>query len=66
MSAGTVPDGRRKGERMKLYFYIRREVIGKDAHIIRCEECEVIEKPKSYYPVDSFPSETCRRFIKKR
>ena len=65
MSTSTVPDGRRKGEQMKLYFYIRREVIGKDAHIIRCEECEVTEKPKSYYPVDRFPNGTYRSFIKK-
>lgn len=50
---------------MKLYFYIRREVIGKDAHIIRREECEVTEKPKTYYPVDRFPNGTYRSFIKK-
>lgn len=50
---------------MKLYFYIRRKVIGKDAHIIRREECEVIEKPKTYYPVDRFPNGTYRSSIKK-
>ena len=50
---------------MKLYFYILTKETRTDSHIIRCEECEVIEKPKTYYPVDKFPNGTYRSFIRK-
>lgn len=39
---------------MKLYFYfLERPFKGKP--YIRCEECEVINKPKTYKPIDKFP-----------
>lgn len=38
---------------MKLYFYFL-ESYGANPHI-RCEECEVEEKPKTYKAVDKFP-----------
>ena len=50
---------------MKLYFYILEKETKTDSHIIRCEECEVIEKPKTYYPADKFPNGTYRSFIRK-
>ena len=50
---------------MKLYFYILTKETGTDSHIIRYEECEVIEKPKTYYPVDKFPNGTFRSSIRK-
>lgn len=52
---------------MKLYFYFLDNPGSSDA-IIRCEECEVIEKEKTYIPVDSFPSgyEYHRYYIKRR
>lgn len=39
---------------MKLYFYILERPRGKKP-FVRCDECEVIEKPKTYYPVNRFP-----------
>ena len=36
---------------MKLYFYIIEEPYNKNP-FVGFEECEVIEKPKTYYPVD--------------
>ena len=66
MPVGTVSDGRRKGEKfMKLYFYILTKETKTDSHIIRYEECEVIEKPKTYYPLDKFPNGIYRGFILK-
>ncbi len=39
---------------MKLYFYfLERPFKGKT--YIRSDECEVINKPKTYKPVDKFP-----------
>lgn len=35
---------------MKLYFYFL------ETNKIRCKECEVEEKPKTYKPVDKFPA----------
>ena len=64
MFVSTVSDGRRKGERMKLYFYFLERPYLKDP-FIRFEECEVIEKNKTYYPVDKFPNGTYRDFIRK-
>lgn len=39
---------------MKLYFYILEKPYNKNP-FIRFEECEVIEKPKTYKPKDRFP-----------
>lgn len=44
---------------MKLYFYFLEE----DG--IRQEECEVIEKPKTYYPSAEFPKGFVGCFIRK-
>lgn len=44
---------------MKLYFYFLET--GK----IRFKECEVIEKPKTYKPVNKFPSGFYGRYVKK-
>ena len=44
---------------MKLYFYFLRT--GK----IRSEECEVDEKPKTYKPVNKFPSGFYGCYVKK-
>lgn len=44
---------------MKLYFYFLET--GK----IRCEECEVEEKPKTYKPVDRFPAGYYGCYVKK-
>lgn len=44
---------------MKLYFYFLEE----DG--IRSEECEVLEKPKTYKPVDKFPEGFYGCYIKK-
>lgn len=49
---------------MKLYFYFLERPYLKDP-FIRFEECEVIEKAKTYYPVDKFPTGTYRSFIRK-
>lgn len=40
---------------MKLYFYFLETPYKRDSYI-RFEECEVEEKPKTYKPVDKFPS----------
>lgn len=44
---------------MKLYFYFLET--GK----IRCAECEVEEKPKTYKPVDRFPAGYYGCYVKK-
>lgn len=44
---------------MKLYFYFLET--GK----IRCEECEVEEKPKTYKPVNGFPKGYYGCYVKK-
>lgn len=44
---------------MKLYFYFLEK------NRIRCEECNVIEKPKTYYPENRFPDGIYASFIKK-
>ena len=49
---------------MKLYFYILQKPYNKNP-FVRFEECEVIEKPKTYYPTDKFPSGIYRSFVKK-
>lgn len=49
---------------MKLYFYFLRNLYSENT-FIRCEECEVIKKSKSYYPVGRFPFGIFRSYIKK-
>lgn len=44
---------------MKLYFYFL------ETKKIRCEECEVEEKPKTYKPVDRFPAGYYGCYVKK-
>ena len=49
---------------MKLYFYILERPYGKNP-FVRFEECEVIEKPKTYKPKDRFPNGVYNRYISK-
>ena len=49
---------------MKLYFYILDRNCNSNP-IVRFEECEVIEKPKTYYPVEKFPRGVFRSYINK-
>ena len=49
---------------MKLYFYILERPYNKNP-FIRFEECEVIEKPKTYYPKDKFPRGVYNSYISK-
>ena len=55
MSVGAVSNGRRKGEQMKLYFYILESPYNEEP-FIRFEECSVVEKPKTYKPIERFHS----------
>lgn len=50
---------------MKLYFYILDRDRETDKWNLRLEECEVIEKPKTYKPVTKFPDGIYASFIKK-
>ena len=53
------------GHKMKLYFYIldrnggefnpKTKTFGKSTFAIRVEECEVVEKPKTYSALTEFP-----------
>ena len=49
---------------MKLYFYILERPYNKNP-FVKFEECEVIEKPKTYYPKDRFPSGVYKSYISK-
>ena len=49
---------------MKLYFYILEEPYNANP-FIRFEECEVIEKPKTYTPKDRFPMGVYRCYVSK-
>ena len=49
---------------MKLYFYILEKPYNKNP-FVRFEECEVIEKPKTYNPKDRFPSGVYNCYISK-
>ena len=49
---------------MKLYFYILEKPYNANP-FVRFEECEVIEKPKTYYPKDKFPSGVYNFYIRK-
>lgn len=49
---------------MKLYFYILEKPYNKNP-FVRFEECEVIEKPKTYKPKDKFPRGVYNSYINK-
>ena len=49
---------------MKLYFYILERPYDKNP-FVRFEECEVIEKPKTYKPKDKFPRGVYNSYISK-
>ena len=49
---------------MKLYFYILERPYDKNP-FVRFEECEVIEKPKTYKPKDIFPRGVYNSYISK-
>lgn len=44
---------------MKLYFYFL------ETNKIRTEQCEVVEKPKTYRPVNKFPDGYLYAYVKK-
>ena len=50
---------------MKLYFYILERPYNQKP-FVRFEECEVIEKPKTYYPKDKFPMGVYNCYINKQ
>ena len=50
---------------MKLYFYIMDSDRETGKWNLRLEECEVVEKPKTYKPVNKFPHGVWNSFIKK-
>lgn len=51
---------------MKLYFYILDTDYITNESNLRFEECEVHEKPKTYYPsLDGFPEGVNRAYISK-
>ena len=50
---------------MKLYFYIIDEYYSGKDDKLRFEECEVVEKPKTYTPVGKFPRGYYGRYVKK-
>ena len=49
---------------MKLYFYILEKPYNKKP-FVRFEECEVIEKPKTYKPKNRFPRGVYNSYISK-
>ena len=49
---------------MKLYFYILERPYNANP-FVRFEECEVIEKPKTYKPKDRFPMGVYRSYVSK-
>lgn len=49
---------------MKLYFYILEKPYDKKP-FVRFEECEVIEKPKTYNAKDKFPMGVHRCYVSK-
>ena len=59
---------------MKLYFYIldsdrefnlETRTFGDPIFKVRVEECEVVEKPKTYRAVTRFPERLCIGYVKK-
>ena len=50
---------------MKLYFYILDSDRKTNKWNLRLEECKVIEKPKTYKPLTTFPDGVYASFIKK-
>lgn len=60
---------------MKLYFYIldsdreynpETKTLGNYVFKIRVEECEVVEKPKTYKAATRFPDGICIGYVKKK
>lgn len=49
---------------MKLYFYFLKTPFNGEPYI-KYAECEVINKPKTYKPVDKFPSDYCGCYVRK-
>lgn len=49
---------------MKLYFYFLKTPFNGEPYI-RHTECEVINKPKTYKPVDKFPSDYPGCYVRK-
>lgn len=49
---------------MKLYFYFLDTPYNEEP-FIRFEECEVIEKPKTYCPAEKFPNGFYGSYVKK-
>lgn len=49
---------------MKLYFYFLKAQWNGEFYI-NLEECQVIEKPKTYYPVYKFPKGFCGSCVRK-
>lgn len=51
---------------MKLYFYILDSDRKTGKWNLRLEECEVIEKPKTYKAATQFPKKNLHRICEKR
>ena len=49
---------------MKVQFYIVKRPYNANP-FVKFEECEVIEKPRTYYPKNIFPSGVYNRYINK-
>lgn len=49
---------------MKLHFYILKGIYG-DSPKLTYSECEVVEKPKTYKPIDKFPDGYFSSFVRK-
>ena len=49
---------------MKLYFYIMVNDYGMPPHI-EYSECDAIEKPRTYFPVNKFPKNFYGSYVKK-
>lgn len=54
-----------RGSLMKLYFYILDTDRKTSKWNLRLEECEVIEKPKTYKPKTEFPNGVYASFVRK-
>ena len=70
----AISDVEKGGHKMKLYFYIldsdreynpETETLGDYVFKIRVEECEVIEKPKTYKAATRFPDGIYIGYVKK-
>lgn len=56
--------GLRREFELKLYFYFLKSSFMKPP-VMYMEECEVIEKPKTFSPLDRFPSGYYGRYVPK-